>query len=153
MSIPTNILKQTKEFISKPLSDLINLSFTSGKFPTIFKCPSVTPIFKKGSKLEYSNYRPISILSNVSKIFEKLVSNRLKFFLEQNKCLFESQYGFRSKHSIDHALIQITEEIRKAIDQNKFACGVFIDLQKAFDTVNIDILLKKIRLLWNSWYS
>ena len=81
---------------------------------------------------------------SVYKLFEKLIHNWLSKFLEENKCLFSKQFGFRNKHSTTHALIDLTENIRKALDDDEFACGVFLDFQKAFDTVNHKILLKKL---------
>ena len=88
-SIPTKILKTYSKFLSKPLSELINLSFAQGKFPTILKIAKVIPIHKKGGKSECDNYRPISLTSNISKLLEKLVHERLYSFLEKEKLLFE----------------------------------------------------------------
>ena len=78
------------------------------------------------------NYRPISLLSNLNKILEKLVFSRMYKFLEDYKCIYALQFGFRAKHSTNHALIDITENIRCALDDKKIACGIFVDLQKAF---------------------
>ena len=97
------------------------------------------PIFKKGLTTKESNYRPISLLS----IFEKLMYQRLYRFLEACELLFNLQFGFRSGHSTDHALVSLTENIKPSLDNNRFGCRVFIDLQKAFDTVNHDILISK----------
>ena len=91
---------------------------------------SVTPRHKKGGSFDCNNYRPISLISNLSKLIEKLVHNRLYNFLEKHKLLYEHQYGFQKKHSTDHALIDIPEKIGLALDQNIFACSVFIDLKK-----------------------
>ena len=118
------------------------MSFETGVHPEPTKTPNVTPVNKKGSQLELNNYRPISLISNISKIIEKLVHKRLNSFLEANSIFCEQQFGFRNNHSTNHALIQITEKIRQALDKNEYACGTFIDLQKAFDTVNHEILLK-----------
>ena len=82
--------------------------------------------------------------SNISKIMEKLVHQRLHIFLENNNVLYDRRFDFRNKHSTTHALIEITEKIREALDKKQFACGIFIDLQKAFDTVNHDVLLDKL---------
>ena len=143
-SIPTNILKLFKKEFSKPLSDMINMSFNQGVFPNILKIANVIPIHKKGDKLDCNNYRPISLLSNISKIFEKSMHIRLVNFLKKNKLLFCHQFGFRNGYSVNHGLTSLTELIRKALDEDKFACGLFIDLQKAFDTVDHNILLSKL---------
>ena len=110
-SIPTKILKTYSKSLSKPLSELINLSFAEGKFPTILKIAKVIPIHKKGGKSECDNYRPISLTSNISKLLEKLVHERLYSFLEKEKLLFEEQYGFRNKRSTTDALTDITDDM------------------------------------------
>ena len=104
-----------------------------------------------------SMYRPISLLSNINKIFEKLVYSRIYSFLNLHNCIYELQFGFRAKHSTNHALLSLTETIREALDNSNFAYGIFIDLQKAFDTVDHQILLRKlehygIRGLANNWF-
>ena len=157
-SIPTEILKLIRFNISYPLKEIINMSFATGVYPDKLKIAKVIPIFKnKGEQLLVSNYRPISLLSNVNKIFEKIVYSRLYSFLNLHNCIFELQFGFRAKHSTNHALLSITEMIREALDNSNFACGIFIDLQKAFDTVDHQILLKKlehygIRGIANNWF-
>ena len=113
-------------------------------FPQKMRIAIVIPVHKKDDTEDCNNYRPISLLPNISKLFEKLIKNRLSKFLEENKCLFSRQFGFRNKHSTNHVLIDLTETIRKAIDDNEFACGVFLDFKKAFDTVNHGILLQKL---------
>ena len=140
------------------MSKIFNLSRRTGIHPEILKISKTIPIFKKGSRLLVSNYRPISLLSNLNKILEKIVHSRIYSFLEDNQCLYSLQFGFRKKHSTNHALIEITESIRQALGNKKIACGVFDDLQKAFDTVNHDILVSKlehygIRGTANSWFS
>ena len=157
-SIPTEILKVISPNVCHPLKELINLSFATGVYPDNLKIAKVIPIFKnKGDRLTVSNYRPISLLSNINKIFEKLVYSRLYSFLDLHKCIYELQFGFRANHSTNHALLSLTESIRDALDNGKFACGIFIDLQKAFDTVDHRILLRKleyygIRGLSNNWF-
>ena len=108
------------------------------------KIAKVIPIFKKGDASKNSNYRPISLLSIFSKIFEKLMHQRLYNFLEVHEILFQMQFGFRNGHSTDHALISLSERIKYTLDSNRVGCGIFIDLQKAFDTVNHTILLQKL---------
>ena len=135
-SIPTQILKISNQIICKPLTYLINLSFSDGIFPELLKTSDVIPVFKRGENQDYNNYRPISLISNLSKLIEKIVHLRLYSFLEKNSLLFERQYGFRNKLSTNHALIDITSKIQTACDKGIFACGVYVDLKKAFDTVN-----------------
>ena len=91
-----------------------------------------------------NNYRPISLLSVFNKLLEKLMYNRMASFLGKNEILFHGQFGFRSNHSTNHAILLITDKIQKAIERKIYSCGIFLDLSKAFDTVNHDILLKKL---------
>ena len=157
-SIPTDILQLIKFNIATPLSEIINLSFSTGIYPDNLKTAEVIPIYKdKGSMLQCCNYRPISLLSNINKIYEKMMHSRLYNFLNIHNCIYELQFGFRENHSTIHALLSLTENIREVLDNNSFACGIFIDLQKAFDTVDHTILLKKlnfygIRGITNDWF-
>ena len=130
--------------ISPALAILINESFVKGIFPDKLKVAKVIALHKKGATHDVSNYRPISFLSIFSKIFEKVMYKRLYKFLEINEILHPLQFGFRNKHSTLHTLISATKTIRKTIDNGNFGCGFFIDLEKAFDTVNQTILLKKL---------
>ena len=98
---------------SDQLAVLFNLSFTCGSFPTISKTSKVTPIYKKDSKLKCSNYRPISLLSNIDKILDRIAHNRLYKFFKDNKLVYILQFGFRQKRSTTHALIHVTEKIRE----------------------------------------
>ena len=143
-SIPPLFLHHMLSALAEPLSMIANICFATGKHPEKLKIAKITPIYKKGSKLLACNYRPISLLSNINKIFEKLVHIRTLTFLNNHNAFYEHQYGFRPKHSTNHTLINITETIRTALDEGKFACGVFVDFQKAFDTVNHSILLGKL---------
>ena len=156
-SVPVTILKTIRDHICEPLAFLVNNSFASGNFPEKLKLARITPVFKKGSRFDKNNYRPISVLSNFSKLFEKAMYHRLYSYLEELKILYPLQFGFREKFSTTHALIiSITESIRQSIDNNEFGYGIFIDLKKAFETVNRAILLTKlnpygIRLVVHGW--
>ena len=155
-SIPTSLLKSTYMILAPILVYLINKSLITGKFPNLLKIANVCPIFKKNEIEKCENYRPISLLSNIGKVFEKVMYNRIWNFLNESDILFEKQFGFRKNHSTNHALLSIVEEIRKNLDNKLYTCGVFVDLEKAFDTVNHEILIKKldhygIRGSYNNW--
>ena len=107
-------------------------------FPSALKFAKVVPVFQKDSKLDYSNYRPISLLSNIEKVLEKFMHKRLYAFLNNNNIIYNFQFEFRQQYSTSHALINITENIRKALDDGNIGCGVFVDLQKAFDTLDFN---------------
>ena len=156
-SIPTAVLLLLNDDISAVFAKLFNLSFKTGTFPEILKLALIIPIFKKGSRLICNNYRPISLLSNISKLIEKIMYSRLYSYLNAYNFLYDLQFGFRAKHSTSHALVNITEKIREALDAGNFACGIFIDLQKAFDTVDHGILIEKlnyygVRGTPNNWF-
>ena len=118
------------------------MSFSTGEFPSVLKTAKVIPIHKKQSKVDYTNYRPISLLSNIEKI-KKLMYKRLSNFLDINKLLYSLQFGFWQKHSATYALINLTENIKQTLDKGSFGCSISADLQKVFDTVDHKILLHK----------
>jgi len=143
-SVPTKLLKIAKDEITIPFSEICNLSFKNGIFPDKNKIAKVIPVHKKGSTDDVNNYRPISLLSTFSKIMEKLMATRLIAYLDLHSIIYPNQFGFRSGHSTTHSIISITENIRNSLDKKKYGCGIFIDLQNAFDTVNHRIILKKL---------
>ena len=143
-SIPIRLLKVLASEISESFPLIVNYSFCKGSYPGNLKIGKVVALHKKGSNDNTSNYRSISLLSVFSKIFGKLMHKRLNDFLETNDVLHNLQFDFRQKHSTSHALISLTEKIKQTIDKGNLACGVFINLKKAFDTVNHTILLQKL---------
>ena len=156
-SVPSYILYYMQNELANPLAKIVNISLSTGIHPDKLKIAKITPIYKKGSKLSTSNYRPISLLSNINKLIERLVYNRVFDFANKQNLFYKLQFGFRPKHSTAHALTNITEEIRNSLDRGKFSCAVFVDFQKAFDTVNHSVLLAKlehygIRGTINKWF-
>jgi hypothetical protein len=127
-----------------PLSHIFNLSLTSGEFPSKLKLCRVLPIFKAGNTLECDNYRPISLLSSISKILEKIVAQKLVNHLLSNDLLYPHQYGFLPKRSVEQNLLQIVNYVAQALDEGNFCIAVFLDLKKAFDVCDHEILLKKL---------
>ena len=142
-SIPTTLLKLLGRCLSKPLEILYNCSFSTGVVPNNFKLARVIPVFKKGSRTCSSNYRPISLLSIFNRLLEKLMYKRLISYIEKENIFYEGQFGFRSNHSTVQAGILIIDKIQKAIEKGLYSCGIFLDLSKAFDTVNHKTLTKK----------
>ena len=142
--IPIFILKSTIVYVAETISKIINYSFQAGIFPSSLKIAKVCPIFKDGEKNLFTNYRPISVLSCFSKIFEKALYNRLLSFLEKKNILIDQQFGFREHYSTYMAVMNMYDGLSTAIDNKEFAVGVFIDLSKAFDSLDHDILLQKL---------
>lgn len=143
-NISNYMLKAAGSSIVSSLTYLFNLCISNARLPDVWKKAKVIPIFKKGPPTEPSNYRPISLLSSTSKLFERFLSLQLTSYFESNSLLSPYQHGFRSGHSTLSALISLTEHINMAIDKNKFVLASFLDLSKAFDTVHHITLLKKL---------
>ena len=116
-SVPIYIIKIYIRFFSEKLSHIINLSFATGIFPDLCKIAKVIPLFKKDNELLCKNYRPISLLPIFSKIFEKVVSVRMYSFLTENNLIYDRQFGFWSNHSTNHALLNLTEDIKSYMDR------------------------------------
>ena len=142
--IPAKILKRCMQFIVVPITHVCNLSLFNGIFPSELKTAMIVPIFKAGDPTLVNNYRPVSVLPSISKIFEKIMYNRLIDFVEHSNLLYDFQFGFRKGRSTSMAITQIIDKITQALDNGEIALGVFLDFSKAFDTVNFNILFKKL---------
>lgn len=138
------ILKHIAHFITTPLKHIVNLSFNSGSFPNQLKHATVIPIYKSGDKTNIENYRPISLLSVLSKIIEKIVKSRLISHLETQKILSPNQFGFQKKISTESAILDLTENITNSLNDGDSCLAIFLDLAKAFDTVSHPILLERL---------
>lgn len=142
--VSTGILKRFRDILCYPIRHLCNLRLTSGVFPAIFKQATVVPIHKGGGKLSVSDYRPISLLRALSKVLEKVVNCKLVSYLENHNLLSSNQYGFRTNKSTEAAVISFSRIVTKQVDQRNKCIGVFLDLKKAFDTVSIPVLIRKL---------
>ena len=155
-SCSAQLLKRSCDIISSVLANFLNKSVSLGAYPSKLKMSKVIPVYKADDETDACNYRPISLLSNFNRILEYIMYNRMNIFIHQ--LLSSSQYDFRQAHSTEHAILDMVESIRTNMDKRLFSCGVFIDLKKAFDTVDHKILLDKLnyyglRGIDNQWFS
>ena len=130
------IIKESKFLIFDYLANSFNESLETGSYPHVLKIASVITVHKGGSTLELGNYRPISILSPMNKVFETILHKRLTKHWEKLNFFTEFQFGFGTKHTTNHAITCVYETILKELDNQKSVCGIFLDCVKAFDCVN-----------------
>lgn len=143
-NIPTKLLKLNREYLAPIICHLTNTCFHSATFPKDLKKSIITPVYKSGDRANISNYRPISVLTSLSKIVEKLLNNRLLKYLEHFNILSENQFGFRKGLSTEDAIAKLTSIIIDSVDHAKKCLVIFLDLKKAFDTVSTTTLLKRL---------
>ena len=156
-NISTILVKSLPDNAINCLSDIFNSSLSEGVFPSAFKLAKVAPIFKKGDATLIENYRPISLLSSFSKILEKIVYTRLESYLKKINFFYDKQFGFRKNLHTGHATLLMTNQITEAMDINTFTLGLFLDMTKAFDCLDHNILLGKlkhngVRGVPNKWF-
>ena len=142
--ISLKLLKFLSPALIKPLTLIINQSLVTGIFPTKLKIAKILPTFKKDDVTILDNYRPISLLTSTSKLFEKIVFNQLYDYFHENQLFYSSQYGFRKLHSTELTALELSDRILKDVDERNIYLAIFMDLSKAFDTLDHQILLKKL---------
>ena len=140
------LLKASINSIAKPITCIINQSLKTGRFPSKLKVANIIPIFKKDDEHDFNNYRPrpISLLPSISNVFEKTIYTQLLQYLTVNSLLHANQYGFRAKYSTELALIEFVDRIYSQLDDKKVPIAIFMDLSKAFDTIDHEILICKL---------
>ena len=136
------MLKSTVDIHVSLLTKIINSSIRHACFPGKLKPAEVTPIFKKNDDLDKENYRPVSVLPHVSKIIERVMYIQIENFMEDK--LSKLLTGFRKNHSTQHCLVNMLEKWKNTLDKGGFVCAIFMDLSKAFDTMNHDLLIAKL---------
>ena len=146
-------LKIAAPILAFPLSVFLNHCLTFGTFPNRLKLAKVVPVFKKGLTDQLSNYRPISLLPSLSKLFERIIHSRLLSFFEYNNTIVTTQYGFRHNRSTIHPILDLITSCFDNINNKKYSTLLFLDIKKVFDSVSHKKLIKKIRTLWYTWCS
>ena len=142
-NISNILLKKLKTCIIGPLVEIFNCSLATSTFPQKMKLAIVVPLHKGQSTMDLGNYRPISLLLTISKLLEKIMYTRVYEYLNNTNQIYESQYRFRAKHSCEHAIGELIGEITKSVELNKQTICVFLDLSKAFDTLEHSVIFKK----------
>ena len=144
-SVSNKLLKLIKDSVLPVFTLIINQSLESGIFPDKLKIAKVVPIYKKSNEHLLENYRPISVLPSMSKVLERVMHNQLSHYLTSNNLLYDNQYGFRKSHSTEMAALELINRIISAMDKNELPLNIFLDLSKAFDTIDHKILIYKLK--------
>ena len=146
-SMSTKLSKSIKVKVSPILTLIFNQSIMAQTFPNRLTIAKVVPVYKKGDPMCFENYRPISLLPTISKVFERLLHNQMTYYLETNQLIIPNQFGYRRGHSTELASATLVERIHNLMDKKLDTIGIFMDLSKAFDTIDHKILLKKLKQL------
>ena len=149
--LSTRVLKSIQEPLIPILCIIINQSLINGVFPSKLKLAKVKPLYKKDDASQFENYRPISLLPVISKVFEKVVHKQVYDYFVSNNLFFRNQYGYRKYHSTEHAALELVDRIYESLDKGEIPITIFLDLSKAFDTINHSILLEKTSKVWLSF--
>ena len=157
-NIPARLLIDLADIIAKPLTSLINILLHTGCVPLEWNTAGVIPLFKKAKAVDMDNYRPISVLPVLSKLLEQTVHLQLYNHLQRHNILSPFQCSFRKCHSIEFAALTFSDTIRRNIDQGRLTGAVFINLRKAFNTVDHSVLLQKLSRVGvvdieNDWFA
>lgn len=144
--IPVKVIKENIDVLGPILCHLFNHSILNSTYPSSLKIARVTPVFKDGDSSDPSSYRPISVLSVINTIFEKILNKRIHQFLQKYNIICPEQHGFRPQYSTSSAVMTLTQAINDALHNNRLAAVIFLDIKKAFDTVNHDIMLNKLKI-------
>ena len=144
--ISFNVIKNCFSELNMPLNYLFDMTLESGIFPNKLKISRVIPFYKAGDPANITNYRPISVFLCFSKMLERIMYNRLYKYQTTEKILYPKQFGFQRGHSTEHPIVKLTNQIYESFERSKYTLGVFINLCKAFDTVNHSVLIKKLQM-------
>ena len=137
-------MKSLNEAVSLPLCRIFNQSIFKGRFPDSMKLAEVVPLYKSKEMDIVLNYRPISLLITTLKVLEKIIYKRVYSYLERNNILYNSQYGFRTNHNFEQAIMELVSRLLHARERGEHSVSIFLDLSKAFDTLHPTVLLSKL---------
>ena len=145
-NISNILLKEIIDQLAPVLEEVFNKAMMLGEFPMLMKLAEVVPLYKSKEHFLETNYRPISLLTTMSKVLEKIVYQRVYSFLQDTGQIYDNQYGFRANHSCEHAIGQVVDSLVKNMENRLYTVCILLDLSKAFDTIEHRILLSKLKL-------